>query len=172
VTRIVLVPGVPALLPEHASLEDPVAPLREACRAAVAWLGPAPRVVADAQGSRVAEALLAEVVGAAGRGEVDGGTHDPRAILVVGNGSARRTDASPGPYDERAVPFDAALDTALRTADVGALRSVDARLSEELWAATGCFAELADALEGAHLVGADYDDAPYGVRYWVMRWQS
>jgi hypothetical protein len=49
---------------------------------------------------------------------------------------------------------------------------VDAGVADELWAATGCLADLADALEGARLVGVDYDDAPYGVRYWVMRWQS
>ena len=56
--RVVLVPGVLALLPEYASLTDPVAELRAACLAAVAWLveegGPV-TVVADAQGRRVSE---------------------------------------------------------------------------------------------------------------------
>ena len=168
-TRVALVPGVLALLPEYASVEDPVASLRAACLEAVAWLGRSPRIVADAQGARVAAALLAEVVSAAESGEGGDPTHD---VLVVANGSARRTDASPGPYDERAVPFDAALDSALRGPDPAALRSVDVGLAEELWAATGSLPGLADALEGAHLVGVDYDDAPYGVRYWVMRWQS
>ena len=37
--RVVLVPGVLALLPEYAGLTDPVAELRAACREAVAWLG-------------------------------------------------------------------------------------------------------------------------------------
>ena len=163
-TRVALVPGVPALLPGYASLEDPVAPLRAACLDAVAWLGPAPRVVASAQGSRVAAALLDEVVSGAEPG-------DP-GVLVVGNGSARRTDVSPGPFDARGVPFDDALASALRGPDPAALRSLDAALAEELWADTGCFDELADLLESATLVGVDYDDAPYGVQYWVMRWQS
>ena len=48
-TRVVLVPGVLALLPEYAGLEDPVAELRAACLAAVAWLGPDVTVLADEQ---------------------------------------------------------------------------------------------------------------------------
>ncbi|MFI2708424.1 hypothetical protein ACH5WX_12865, partial [Nocardioides sp. CER28] len=122
-TRVALVPGVLALLPEYRSLQDPVASLRAACLDAVAWLGPSPRVVADAQGSRIAAAL----VGAAGldtpppsgsgystSGRVGGRVASAserietteEGVLVVGNGSARRTEASPGPFDPRAVPFD------------------------------------------------------------------
>lgn len=170
VTRVALVPGVPALLPAYSSLEDPVAPLRAACLDVVAWLGPAPRVVASGQGSRVAAALL-EVVSEAARGTM-GDSADNTGILVVGNGSARRTDVSPGPFDPRAVPFDDALGAALRGPDPAALRSLDAALAEELWADTGCFGELADLLAGARLVSVDHDAAPYGVQYWVMRWQS
>jgi hypothetical protein len=91
---------------------------------------------------------------------------------VVGNGSARRTDSSPGPFDARAVPFDDALSTALRAPDPAALRALDPALAEELWADTAAFGELADLLEGARLVEADLEDAPYGVQYWVLRWQS
>ena len=62
--RVVLVPGVLALLPEYASLSDPVAELRAACLSAVSWLvdgdGPV-SVVADAQGRRVAERLVGVV---------------------------------------------------------------------------------------------------------------
>ena len=56
-TKVVLVPGVLALLPEYAGLEDPVAELRAACLEAVAWLGDDVRVVADDQGARVAAYL-------------------------------------------------------------------------------------------------------------------
>ena len=49
-TRIVLVPGTLALLPEHASLIDPIPELRAACLAAVAWLGAPDEVLADDQG--------------------------------------------------------------------------------------------------------------------------
>ena len=58
--RVVLVPGVPALLPAYAGLSDPVAELRAACRAAVEWLEGPVAVVADAPGRRVADHLLAE----------------------------------------------------------------------------------------------------------------
>ena len=61
-SRAVLVPGALALLPEYAGLEDPVADLRAACRAAVTWLveaGPV-RIVGDSQGQRVAQWLLSE----------------------------------------------------------------------------------------------------------------
>ena len=37
-TRVVLVPGVLALLPDYAGVEDPVTDLRTACRDAVGWL--------------------------------------------------------------------------------------------------------------------------------------
>ena len=57
-TRVVLVPGVLALLPEYAGIEDPVAELREACLAAVAWLGADVSVLGGAQGTRVGEYLL------------------------------------------------------------------------------------------------------------------
>jgi hypothetical protein len=180
--RIVLVPGVPALLPEYRSLEDPVAALRAACLEAVAWLGQGPRIVAGPQGVRVAETLLA---GVADGGLADGGLErlagarsstgeegrEP-GVLVVGNGSARRTEASPGPFDARAGSFDDALGRALRAPDPAALRALDGGLAEELWADTGSFAALADLLDGARLVGVDYDDAPHGVQYWVMRWQA
>jgi hypothetical protein len=167
-SRVALVPGVLALLPAYRSLEDPVGPLRGACRDAVAWLGPAPRIVADPQGARVAASLVE-----AARGMVSSvsSVSDP-GLLVVGNGSARRTETSPGPFDPRAVGFDDALGAALRGPDLAALRSVDAPLAEELWAATGCFGELANTLAGARLVDVGYDDAPYGVQYWVMRWQA
>jgi hypothetical protein len=49
---------------------------------------------------------------------------------------------------------------------------LDASLAAELWAATGAFTELADLLEGVGLVSVDYEDAPFGVQYWVMRWKS
>ena len=56
--RAVLVPGVLALLPEYASLDDPVAELRAVCLDAVRWLGSDVTVLADEQGARVAAYLL------------------------------------------------------------------------------------------------------------------
>lgn len=158
--RIAVVPGALALLPEYAALTDPVPELRAACLAAVAWLGQEPAVVADAQGERVARALIesADPVGAEG------------GCLVVLNGSARRTDSSPGPYDDRAVSFDDGLANALLAPDPDALRAVDQELAGQLWAAAAALPRLADLLTGEEAVTVDYDAAPYGVQYWVLRY--
>ena len=156
-TRVVLVPGVLALLPEYAGIEDPVAELRAAALGAVGWLGREVTVLADAQGARVAAHLLDST-------ERDG---DKPSYLVVGNGSAKRTEKAPGHYDERAEPFDAALGEALKAGRP----DVDRELARELWASVEALTELPPAASGA-TVRVDYDDAPYGVQYWVMRWEG
>jgi hypothetical protein len=85
------------------------------------------------------------------------------------NGSARRTTTSPGPYDERAVPFDDALFAALTAPDLAALRAIDPTLAGELWADVAAAGALADLLEGQRWsVRVRYDDAPYGVAWWVL----
>jgi hypothetical protein len=155
VTRVVLVPGVLALLPEYAGLEDPVAELRAACLEAVAWLGDDVRVVADDQSARVAAYL------------VSASSITGENVLVVGNGSAKRTEKAPGHLDERAADFDTALGAALRSGD---LTGVDLSLAEELWASVDGIAELRELLHGETAI-VDYDDDPFGVQYWVMRWQ-
>ena len=126
--RAVIVPGVLALRPQYASIDDPVAELRKAVAEATEWLG-------------------------------DG-------LLVVANGSATRTEKAPGHFDERAAAFDEALGAALRAGD---LSGVDLSLADELWADVAGL----DALAGLRAtdVQVDYDDAPYGVQYWVVRWQ-
>ena len=162
-SRVVLVPGVLALLPEYAGLADPVAVLRAACRAAVAWLGSDVEVVADAQGRRVAEHLLAERSRPA--------ETDETAYLVVANGSACRSEKAPGHLDDRAAGFDDAVEKALRAPDPEALRGLDDGLGRELWAGNvpGLRA-LGDLLAGAGEPVVDYADDPFGVQYWVMRW--
>ncbi|MEV7430282.1 hypothetical protein AB0N29_11760 [Nocardioides sp. NPDC092400] len=157
-TRVVLVPGVLALLPEHASQVDPVADLRAAALEAVRWLGDDVEVVADPQGERIAQALLAAAGARHGAGA---------SYLVVGNGSARRSEKAPGYLDERSFAFDDALRAALAAGDLGA---VDCTLAEELWASVEGIRRAADAISGPATV--DYDDDPYGVQYWVMRWGS
>jgi hypothetical protein len=158
--RIVLVPGVLALLPEYAGLEDPVAELRSACLEAVGWLGTDVTVLADRQGTRVAEHLLASTARAG----------DAPSYLVVGNGSACRSEQAPGFLDERSFPFDAALAEALTSPDPLALAGIDPTIGDELLAATGAIRALGDVLTSGHVATVDYDDDPYGVQYWVIRW--
>jgi hypothetical protein len=165
-SRIVVAPPVPALLPAHSSLADPVAELRDACLAAMAWLGPEAEVVADDdQARRVGEWLLGPgrpprpPVGGAGPG-----------LLVMANGSACRSERAPGHLDERAAAFDEELGAALAAGDTAALARLDLALGDEL---------LASGLRGlAGLSGmrvaeatVDHADDPFGVMYWVVRWQ-
>jgi hypothetical protein len=154
----VLVPGVLALLPEYAGLEDPVADLRAACRDAVGWLGADVTVLAGPQGRRVADHLLAETTRPG----------EEASYLVVGNGSAKRRDTSPGYVDERALPFDADLGAALRGGD---LAGIDGALAGELWADTDAITRLGELLPPGCAGTVDYEADPYGVQYWVARWQ-
>jgi hypothetical protein len=161
VTRAVLVPGVLALLPEYAGIDDPVADLRAACLAAVGWLGTDVTVLADDQGARVAAHLL----------EATTRDGDEPAYLVVGNGSARRTEKAPGHLDERAAAFDEELARRLKEASTDAFATIDRDLADELWASVAGIVEMA-RLPDLELVQVDYDDDPYGVQYWVLRWCS
>lgn len=164
-----LVPGVPALLPRHASLEDPVGPLRAACLAAVGELGPRVRLVASSPGGAEVGAALVAATGATCVED------DETGVLVIGNGSATRTEKAPGHLDERAEGFDVAVRSALLE-DVARLEDIDQALAEELWADTG---QLAGLVSHAGASGVDlaarearvhYDDAPFGVQYWVITW--
>ena len=166
-TRVVLIPGVLALLPEYAGRTDPVAELRAAALAAVAWAGPDAVVVAEPQGARVVEALRAEARAAGLLAPVS----EP-ATIVVANGTAKRTEKAPGHLDERAHGVDDALGEALRSPDPEHLRQLDHELADQLWIghADG-FVALADLLATASPAQVDYADDPFGVQYWVMRWR-
>ena len=165
--RVALVPGCLALLPENASLEDPVAPLRAAALAAAGWLGAEVEILGTTQGRRVAESLLV-----ARNGVTDGAAYAGRSVLVVANGSACRTEKAPGFLDDRAESFDDALGAALAAPSPDALRAVDPDLAGQLWADVAALPGLADLLVGARTVGVDHDEAPYGVQYWVARWET
>lgn len=94
------------------------------------------------------------------------------ALLVVGDGSARRSLKGPGYLDERAQAFDASVAGALAAADAGALAALDDKLAASLLAAGRApWQVLAGAAEGADLRGELlYDQAPYGVGYFVATW--
>lgn len=160
--RIVIVPCVPALLPEYASLHDPVADLRTACVAAVAWLDSDVRVIADdALGERIAESLL-------GKSSIEGATD----LLVVANGSARRGEKAPGFLDERAATYDQQMGELLARGDVAALARLDPELGQELLVSGGGVWKTlaADGID-VKSVTTDYAEDPFGVMYWVVRWQ-
>jgi hypothetical protein len=97
---------------------------------------------------------------------------DRVALLVMGDASACRTLKAPGYLDERAAGFDAEVGRALGSADVEALKALDAELAYELKAAGRApWQVLAGAAEGAGLSGELlHEDAPYGVGYVVAAW--
>jgi hypothetical protein len=96
---------------------------------------------------------------------------DRVGLLIMGDGSARRTEKAPGYLDERALPFDLEVARALETADAAALLALDPARAEELMAAgRAAWQVLAGARQ--HEIQGEllYHDAPYGVGYLVASW--
>jgi hypothetical protein len=96
------------------------------------------------------------------------------ALLAVGDGSARRSASAPGYLDERAAPFDEAVERAVRDGDLAALASLDPALATDLLAAgRPAWQVLAGALLTGPLAAGRphteilYSDAPLGVTYLV-----
>jgi hypothetical protein len=106
------------------------------------------------------------------------------ALLVMGDGSARRSAAAPGYLDDRAEPFDATVEQAFRDGDLSALTALDPDLARDLLASgRAAWQALAGALSPALSsasgvpVGSPaaahpeteilYSAAPFGVAYLV-----
>ncbi|GAA4199821.1 class III extradiol dioxygenase subunit B-like domain-containing protein [Streptosporangium oxazolinicum] len=89
------------------------------------------------------------------------------AMLVMADGSARLTEKSPGYLDPRAEPYDRAIVEALARAEVPAL---DPGEAAELWVAGRAALQVLGGCGGALRGEILYDDAPYGVGYFVARW--
>jgi hypothetical protein len=92
-------------------------------------------------------------------------------LLVMGDGSARRTEKAPGWLDERAAGFDAGVSKALSEGDPEALAG-DLELGAELLAAGApAWSAAAGLLSGrTWRASVSYDEAPYGVGYLVATW--
>lgn len=91
------------------------------------------------------------------------------ALLVMADGSARRSRRAPGYLDVRAEPFDAAVGRAIRAGDMPALLALDTSLAADLLA-TGrpAWQVLAGAMAGrTPRCVVRYDDDPFGVGYLV-----
>lgn len=188
-TAAVFVPSMPMLLPAYVGRADPVSDIRETAVRAVADALPGVTsvvIVADGRaplvgawtgeplGVRIGQYLL-DLAGWAGEVIVDGGHpwDDTALHLVVGDGSAKRSEKAPGHLDPRSFEVDAAILTALESADPTALSALDLELCDELLV-TGARAltAVADALRGRDdMVGeVRWSGDPYGVQYWVAGW--
>ena len=94
------------------------------------------------------------------------------ALLVMGDGTARRSAAAPGYLDERAEPFDTVVEQAFRDGDMSALAALDPDVARDLLAAgRPAWQVLAGALTATSAVRPRtrilYSDAPFGVAYLV-----
>ncbi|MEU7929282.1 hypothetical protein [Micromonospora sp. NPDC049801] len=122
------------------------------------------QVAADA--GPVEVAALGAQVAAAG---------DRVALLVLGDGSACRGQQAPGYDDQRALPYDKGVATALAEADLDALRDLDPGLSAQLKVAgRAAWQVLADAARvggGGWRGELLHESAPYGVAYFVASWE-
>ncbi len=120
-------------------------------------------------------AWLLDRAGWAGRRSYSVGKLDTRervALLVMADGSAKRTPAAPGFFDERAEGFDAAVASALATGDAATLADLDLILGAELWAAgTPALKALGRTTKGAVITPRlRSHSAPLGVGYFVADW--
>jgi hypothetical protein len=135
-----------------------------------AWLLRQTGWTGDRQAYAVPDRLEAGEADALGRtlAELD----DRVALLCMGDGSARRTEKAPGWLDQRAEPFDRSVAAALRQGDPAALHELDDGLARELLAAgRASWQVLAGAAAERRWHGRlDYDEAPFGVAYFVAGW--
>ncbi len=169
--RVVIVPPTPALLPGYASRLDPVADLRAAVTRALSWVGPCSIVADDPDPVDAARGVTTSIGHRLALAHGLSITDDPGADRVVfASGSAMRTPKAPGSFDERAETFDAEIGRALVEPDPLALGDIDLELGEHLWA-RGLAGLVGLAQIPVRTAYLDYDDAPYGVQYWVARWE-
>ena len=131
-------------------------------------------------GTRALEAVGHDepTAGCVALGEQIAASGDRVGLLVMADGSARRSLRAPGYLDERAAAFDAAVEGAVRDGHLGALLDIDPALARELLAAgRPAWQVLAGAVHGQSTAGAPceqsaaaeilYSDAPFGVAYLV-----
>lgn len=173
ITAVAFCPQAPALVPEVGrGLDAELGPVRDACRAALR------RVLAD--GARL-EVIGTDEARAIGDWLVrDTGVAPPvldsssTALLVLGDGSARRTEKAPGYLDERATGFDAGIAEMLASGDPARLASIDAGVGADLLAAgVTAWHQVAARLAGEQFTAeVTYDDAPFGVGYFVAVWTA
>lgn len=96
----------------------------------------------------------------------------PLRLLVVGDGSARRTEKAPGHLDARAAHFDARVERALADGSPEQLLALEPDLATAVLAAgRAAWQVLAGAAQGVALhADLRHVDAPYGVGYLVALW--
>ena len=96
------------------------------------------------------------------------GSRGRMALLVMGDGSARRGPKAPGYLDLRAAGFDADVERAVRAGDTGTLLRLDEALARDLMAGgRAAWQVLAGAMPSPAPAEVLYRDDPFGVAYLV-----
>lgn len=153
--------------------DDTVKPTLPLSLTVGAWLLQRATYVGAVEGTGLAATTPADAAARLGRRLA--GLSARVGLLVMGDGSARRSIAGPGYLDERAAAFDASVAAALKDADADALLAMDVALAVELMAAGRAswqvLAGAAAASGGGWTADLLYDDAPFGVGYFVATWQ-
>jgi hypothetical protein len=95
-------------------------------------------------------------------------------LLVVADGTARRSEKAPGHLDPRAQAFDEQVQRALATADRAALLQLDPDLARDLWAAGRAPLQVLAGAAGSDPLSPEvhFAGAPYGVEYVVASWSA
>ena len=89
-------------------------------------------------------------------------------LLVVGDGTAKRTEKAPGHFDARAEGYDAAIVDGLRA---GSLPALDVDLGRSLLVGgIDVWQTVAASVSGPFAGEVLYAGAPYGVGYVVATW--
>lgn len=133
---------------------------------------------APVEGLGVGEPLSGPRCEETGRGLADAAGRV--ALLVMGDGADCRTVKAPGYFDERAAAFDAEAARALGDADAAGLLALDEESAYELNASGRSSWQVLAGAAGRGEGGAGngsglrgrllYDEAPYGVGYFVAVW--
>jgi aromatic ring-opening dioxygenase LigB subunit len=93
------------------------------------------------------------------------------SLIVMGDGTARLSEKGPGYLDERAAAYDETIASALRQADIHALRSLDPGLARELLVAGRApWQVLAGGAAGRQWTSTATLSSPFGVAYHVAVW--
>jgi hypothetical protein len=108
---------------------------------------------------------------AIGRGIAD--RSERVGLLVMADGSARRTVKAPGYLDDRAAPFDARITSALAEGDRASLTALEPDLAAELMVAGRAAWQVLAGAAGDVRWNANlfYADDPFGVCYPVAVWR-
>jgi hypothetical protein len=105
---------------------------------------------------------------------LDAGDGPRVGLLVMGDGSACRSERAPGAYHPDAESSDRAVAAALHSADTQTLRDLDPDVARQLMVAGRAPWQVLAGAAGGRRWHSEllYHDAPYGVGYFVASWSA